>query len=362
MKRIRDLIDKGVDEGTFPGAVLLVAHRGHVDFFERSGFRSIIPRRLPMEKDTVFDLASLTKPLATTLGMMKLVEEGLIDLEQPLDKLLQTVPLRDKRALTPRLLLSHSAGLADWKPFYMKLVQFPPEFRKGILREQIIDLPFAYSPGTACLYSDLGYMLLEWITEERTGEPMASFLGRSFYDRMSIKKTFLGSENRPEGIKTEQFAATEDCPWRGKILRGEVHDENAYALGGYSGHAGLFGTAEEVFAVANVLREHYRGERDDFFSEATVREFFRKQNIVKDCTFALGWDTPSSENSSAGVYFSEHSVGHLGFTGTSLWMDLEKDVIVIFLTNRVHPTRENEKIRAFRPLIHDTVMETLGLN
>jgi len=362
MKRIRDLLDKGVDEGTFPGAVLLVAHRGNVDFLERSGFRSIIPRRLPMEKDTVFDLASLTKPLATTLGMMKLVEKGLIDLDQPLDKLLQTVPLRDKRALTPRLLLSHSAGLADWKPFYMKLVQFSPEFRKSILREQIIDLPFAYSPGTACLYSDLGYMLLEWITEERTGESMSSFLGRSFYDRMSIKKTFLGSENRPESIKIEQFAATEDCPWRGKILRGEVHDENAYALGGYSGHAGLFGTAEEVFAVANLLREHYREERDDFFSEATVREFFKKQNIVKDCTFALGWDTPSSENSSAGVYFSEHSVGHLGFTGTSLWMDLVKDVIVIFLTNRVHPTRENEKIRAFRPLIHDTVMETLGLN
>ena len=131
---------------------------------------------------------------------------------------------------------------------------------------------------------------------------------------------------------------------------------------GYSGHAGLFGTAEEVLALVNMLREHYRGNRDDFFSAATVREFFRRQNIVKDCTFALGWDTPSPENSSAGKYFSEHSVGHLGYTGTSVWMDLEKDVIVVFLTNRVHPTRKNKKIKAFRPLIHDTVMEMLGLN
>ncbi len=315
-----------------------------------------------MEKETVFDLASLTKPLATTLVMMKLVEEGLIDLDRSLYEIMPPVPLRDKGRLTPRMLLSHSAGLADWKPFYLKMVQFPPEFRKGILREQIIDLPFARTPGTACLYSDLGFMLLEWLIEEMAGEPLASFVARSFYEPLSLKKTFLGPENRPESIAVERIAATEDCPWRGRIMLGEVHDENAYALGGYSGHAGLFGTAGEVFALANMLREHYRGEREDFFSAATVREFFKKQDLLEGCTFALGWDTPSSENSSAGVYFSENSVGHLGFTGTSLWMDLEKDVIVVFLTNRVHPTRENEKIRAFRPPIHDAVMGALGLN
>lgn len=361
MKRIRDLLDKGVNEGTFPGAVLLVAYRGNVVCSEKVGFRSNIPLRFPMEKNTIFDLASLTKPLATTLAMMKLVDEGIVELNRPLYELMQSASLKDKRGLTPRLLLSHSAGLADWKPFYLKLVQFPPEFRRGILREQIIDLPFAYSPGTACLYSDLGYMLLEWIIEEKTGETLPSFIGRSFYNRMSLRKIFLGSENRPENIKTEQFAATEDCPWRRKIMCGDVHDENAYALGGYSGHAGLFGTAEEVLSLAKMLREHYRGEREDIFSVATVREFFKKQTTVKDCTFALGWDTPSSENSSAGIYFSDNSVGHLGFTGTSLWMDLDKDVIVILLTNRIHPTRDNDKIRAFRPVIHNAVMEALHL-
>ena len=362
MKQIQGLLDNGTAEGAFPGAVLLAAYRGHVEFFAKAGFRSIVPRSLPMEKTTVFDLASLTKPLATALGVMKLVDRGTIELDRPLYELVQTAPLKDKRGLTPRLLLSHSAGLSDWKPFYMKLVQFEPECRKGLLREQIIDLPFAYGPGTACLYSDLGYMLLEWIIEEKTGETLCAFLERACYGPMSLKWTFLGSANGPQEIKAEEFAATEDCPWRGKIMRGEVHDENAYALGGYSGHAGLFGTAEEVFSIANMLREHYRGKRDDFFSAVTVREFFRKQDIVEEGTFALGWDTPSPGNSSAGRYFSEKSVGHLGFTGTSLWMDLEKDVIVVLLTNRVHPTRENEKIKAFRPLIHDRVMEALGLN
>lgn len=360
MERIRDLLEQGVTEGAFPGAVLLVGHRGNIEIFETVGFRSVIPRRFPMRKDTVFDLASLTKPLATTLGMMKLTDSGVIELDQPLHEVVKSASLRDKRDLTSRLLLSHSAGLADWKPFYMKLILFPPEFRKAILREQIIELPFACSPGTACLYSDLGYMLLEWILEEKTGEPLSSYIRRSFYDRLSLEKTFLGSENASENIKPAQFAATEDCPWRRKIMLGEVHDENAYALGGYSGHAGLFGTAEEVLALANMLREHYRGDRDDFFSAATVREFFRKQTVVKDCSFALGWDTPSSENSSAGIHFSGNSVGHLGFTGTSLWMDLEKDVIVIFLTNRVHPTRDNDRIKTFRPLVHNAVMEALA--
>ena len=153
---------------------------------------------------------------------------------------------------------------------------------------------------------------------------------------------------------------TEDCPWRERVIRGEVHDENAFALGGYSGHAGLFGTVDDVYHIVNMLRGHYRGGRRDFFRPETVRDFFRRQDLVPGCTWALGWDTPSEESSSAGNYFSRNSVGHLGFTGTSVWMDLDKDVIVILLTNRIHPTRNNERIKAFRPKLHDTVMEELG--
>jgi CubicO group peptidase (beta-lactamase class C family) len=157
-----------------------------------------------------------------------------------------------------------------------------------------------------------------------------------------------------------QFAATEDCPWRKKILRGEVQDENAFAMGGYSGHAGLFGTAGDVYGIADMLRAHFRGERQDYFKPQTVRRFFTPQEIVDNSTWALGWDMPSLENSSSGNHFSRNSFGHLGFTGTSIWMDLDQDVIVVFLTNRVHPSRDNEKIKAFRPRLHDVIMEELG--
>ena len=359
MKRIVEVLEDGTKEGVYPGAVLLIACRGEIVFLKAVGHRSIVPMKRPMKIDTVFDLASLTKPLATTLVMMKVVDQGIIDLDQALSELLPFADLRDKRKLTPRLLLSHAAGLADWKPFFMGLIQFPPEIRRAILREQIIGLPFAYSPGTSCIYSDLGFMILEWVIQERTGERLPSYLDRDFFGPLSLKKTFLGSENRPKDVTPEQMAATEDCPWRKKVIQGDVHDENAYALGGYSGHAGLFGTAEEIHAVVDLLREHYWGRRRDYFSPDTVRSFFKRQEIAKDCTWALGWDTPSPVNSSAGKTFSSNSVGHLGFTGTSVWMDLEKDVVVVLLSNRIHPTRTNEKIRAFRPKLHDKVMEVL---
>jgi CubicO group peptidase (beta-lactamase class C family) len=173
-------------------------------------------------------------------------------------------------------------------------------------------------------------------------------------DRKTLEKSV-------SGYSEEEFAATEDCPWRKKVLQGEVHDDNAWTLGGYSGHAGLFSTAEDVYVIANMLREHYFGMRQDFFMPETVREFFRRQNIVKGSDWALAWDTRALEGSSAGKYFSRDSVGHTGFTGTSIWMDLEKDVIAILLTNRVHPTRNNDKIKQFRPVFHDAVMEALGL-
>jgi CubicO group peptidase (beta-lactamase class C family) len=161
-------------------------------------------------------------------------------------------------------------------------------------------------------------------------------------------------------FKEKQFAATEDCPWRKRIIRGEVHDENAFSLGGYSGHAGLFGTANEVYTLADMVKAHYFEKRSDLLKPDTVKTFLKKQRTEESCTWALGWDTPSPENSSSGRFFSRQSVGHLGFTGTSLWMDLDKDVVIIFLTNRIHPTRNNDGIKVFRPRIHDLVMEELG--
>ncbi len=223
----------------------------------------------------------------------------------------------------------------------------------------IIEEPFAYSPGRDCVYSDLGFMVLEWIIEEATGMSLASYVEDQFYKPLSLKRTFFSGTPASRSFNGNVFAATEKCPWRKKIMRGEVDDENAFALGGYSGHAGLFGTVEEVYRLVNLLREHYYEKRNDFLQPETVREFFRRQKLVKGCTWALGWDTPTPEESSAGKYFSSTSVGHLGFTGTSIWMDLEKDVIVILLTNRVHPSRENQKIKEFRPKLHNAVMEEI---
>jgi CubicO group peptidase (beta-lactamase class C family) len=373
---VRKLLEDGIKDSIFPGAVLLVAKGGQVAFFQEAGDRSILPKRLPIKKDTVFDLASLTKPLATTLAMMKLVEQGVIDLDQPLSEIIHSASLGDKAALTPRLLLCHSAGLADWKPYYLKLVDHPFEARKRLLRKWIIGEPFAYPPGEGSLYSDLGFMLLEWLIEEKAKESLRSYVHRCFYRPLGLRRTFFratseeGNPPRPPFTKggrdegafaREEFAATEDCPWRKKVVQGEVDDENAWALGGYSGHAGLFGTAEEVYVITNMIREHYLGMRRDFFKAETVKEFLTRQNIVEGSDWAIGWDTRAPEGSSAGKYFSRDSVGHTGFTGTSVWMDLEKDVVVILLTNRVHPSRNNDRIKTFRPELHDGVMKELGL-
>ena len=355
--RIQTLLEKGVTDGIYPGAVLLVALYGEIVFFEAVGHASLIPTPSPMKKETVFDLASLTKPLVTTLALMKLVDEGEVGLDQPLSDVLPKPALNDKNKLTLRLILSHSAGFMDWKPFYLDLVQYRHEDRKRITREWIIEMPFAYKPGTDCRYSDLGFIILEWVIEALCGTSLKRFINKTFFRPLDLTNLFLCTDTPLAGEKKTSVAATEECPWRKRVIQGEVHDENAFALGGYSGHAGLFGDAESVFSLVDMLRGHYFGERNDYFRQKTVKDFFAKQKIVPDCTWALGWDTPSPKDSSAGRYFAPNSVGHLGFTGTSVWMDLEKDITVIILSNRVHPTRNNQKIKDFRPILHDTVME-----
>jgi len=362
-KRIEEILRRGIDDEDFAGAAALVAQEGKVVFLEHVGYRSLVPERAPMKRDTIFDLASLTKVMATIPAVMKLVDEDKITLDGPLSKLIPSANLGEKKELTLRLLLTHSAGLIDWKPFYEKLRDHPLKKRRRLLREWIIEEPFAYEPGKGSIYSDLGFMLLEWVIEERTEETLAEFVQKNFYEPLGLKRTFFGGgEGRVvQGLARQEFAATEDCPWRKKVLQGEVHDDNAWTLGGYSGHAGLFSTAEEIYVMVNMLREHFLGKRRDYFKPGTVREFFRRQDIVKGSDWALGWDTRALEGSSAGKQFSRDSVGHTGFTGTSIWMDLEKDVIAILLTNRVHPKRDNDKIKQFRPVFHDAVMEAMGL-
>lgn len=373
MDRIKTVIEEGIGRSVFPGAVLLVAVSGELRYLKAFGKRILTPHAAPMGRDTIFDVASLTKVFATTPAVMKLVDEGRLGLDQDLSGVIPPEELGEKGHLTPRLLLTHSSGLPAHRPFYRDLVGYRPGERKKIVREWIVREPYAYEPGHGTLYSDLGFMLLEWVIEARTGTSLKGFAEKTFYRPLGLKNTFFrgedpfdegkggntqgGAENRGEG-RGMQFAATEHCPWRKRVLLGEVDDENAYALGGYSGHAGLFSTAEELWTLADMFRGHFLETRSDFFMPATVKEFFRRQELVTGSDWALGWDTRALEGSSAGRFFSRQSVGHTGFTGTSIWMDLVKDVTAIFLANRVHPSRDNtEEFKAFRPRIHDAIME-----
>jgi CubicO group peptidase (beta-lactamase class C family) len=212
------------------------------------------------------------------------------------------------------------------------------------------------------VYSDLGFILLGAVIEEVSGMTLDRFCHERIFRPLGLRATAfidlsLLRARRLEPV-TEMIAPTERCPWRKKVLCGEVHDDNAYAMGGVAGHAGLFSSAKDLDTILCRLKECYRNTAP-FIPQRIVQEFWTRDQAVSDSTWCLGWDTPSPTNSSSGAYFSPHSVGHLGFTGTSAWLDLEHDRHVILLSNRVHPSRDNEQIRAFRPHIHDLIVKAL---
>ncbi|MEJ2366068.1 MAG: serine hydrolase [Deltaproteobacteria bacterium] len=361
-KRILDLLLGAVSDGVFPGCVLLVSHRRKIVFFEGVGNSGLIPTPRPMTRQTRFDLASLTKPLATTLSILCLVSRGMVRLDDSLAKLLSstTVP-EDKQEISLRQLLSHCSGLPAWKPYYLSLTTLPLMARKVQIRRQILEEPLIYPPAANTLYSDLGFIVIQWLLEEISGKDFYHFTREDLFDHLICATPEFIPLGQEKDVDHNQFADTEYCPWRDRILSGEVHDENAYALGGVAGHAGLFGTAQEIKCVLDCILDTISGENTSFpWSREYLTEFLQPAHLHPVSTWALGFDTPASSHSSAGRYFSSRSVGHLGFTGTSFWLDLEKGISVILLTNRIHPSRANEKIKEFRPLLHDAVMEGLA--
>ncbi len=358
MKAVRQLMEEGVEKGIFPGGVLLVAARDQVVFFEAFGRARLAPER-PMTTDTVFDLASLTKPLATAVCMMVLVQQGKAGLDQTLGRFIPDFSATDKKAITVRQLLCHTSGMPDYRPYHDALRKRPLCERKDQVRKLLVDEALVHEPGEVCLYSDLGFMILEWLIEVGSQTPLDRFVHESVYAPLKLGDLFFVPLDSAKHRDRHLYAATEDCPWRGKILEGEVHDDNAYTMGGVAGHAGLFGTATDVYGLLRELLNVYLGRPNTgIFHKDTVHTFFQRQ--ADTGSWALGFDTPTRPDSSSGRYFSDQSVGHLGFTGTSFWMDLEKAVVVVLLTNRIHPTRENEKIRAFRPVLHDAVMHAFA--
>jgi CubicO group peptidase (beta-lactamase class C family) len=354
MRRVDTHMRQAASEKVFPGAVLLVSKSETTMLHSAYGFSNLVARRT-MTTDTIFDLASLTKPLATTLAIMILVQQEMIGLEQNLGVVLPAFKKGRKSSIKVKHLLYHNSGLADYRPFYQHIEHLEFGERKKALRQLLVKEPLIHAVGSRTVYSDIGFMILEWLVEHICGKPLDRFVSETIYGPLGLEHLFFVDLNAPAPHR--EFAATEQCPWRKKLLSGQVHDENAYVVGGVQGHAGLFGTAADLHKLLFELLSAYHEHRSaTHFRPDLVRLFFRR---LPGTDKALGFDVPAANNSSAGKYFSVNSVGHLGFTGTSFWMDLDRSIIVILLTNRVHPNRESAAIKAFRPKLHDTVMESL---
>lgn len=365
-------MERAVVDGVFPGAVLLVRVRGELAYRKAVGRRALVPIGDPVTLETVYDLASLTKPLATTSAVLLLVQQGKLDIANALHDLLPELARAPLGEATVFHLLTHSAGLPGWRPFFERIA-LEDERRPGFLGSSAVkqavlgyirDEALLHPIGSRSLYSDLGFMLLGVLVERVSHQSIASFCREHLYDPTGatpLAYLEIGSKKmeslRRAGIALNETASTEEDSWRGRILLAEVHDENAYALGGVAGHAGLFGTATAVLAMSGAWLNARRGRRT-VFDPLLVRQFVTRQDRIPQSSWALGWDTPSAPSSS-GTKFSAESFGHLGYTGTSLWVDPVCELEVVLLSNRVHPTRRNDLIRQFRPQIHDVIYREL---
>jgi len=304
-------------------------------------------------KDTTyFDLASLTKPLVTTLLVMILFEEGKLSLNDSLSKYFKS-GLKGKEDITIYHLLTHSSGLPAHKHYYKKLIELSPDLRNEKIVNWILKEKLCFAPGCGSLYSDLGFILLGYIIEKQSGYSLDSFFKKKIATPLGLEKDLVFAKNN---ILTHGVCLmTGRCGWTNKELYGLVNDDNCRALGGVAGHAGLFGTIFGVLNLCEIIRQQYSGVHNHtFMSRETLKMFFEKK---KESSWALGFDTPAAQKSSSGKCFSEKSIGHLGFTGTSFWIDLEKGITIVVLTNRVLCGDDLADIRLFRPTIHDTIMK-----
>ncbi|MFC1553968.1 glycoside hydrolase family 3 N-terminal domain-containing protein [candidate division KSB1 bacterium] len=345
-EKLESVIFSGIKEEVTPGAVCLVGRKGSIVFNKAFGTFTYEMDSPAVSKESIFDLASLTKVIATSTLTMIYYDKGLIELEAPVRKYLPKMKNGDK--ITIKNLLTHTSGLPAFRRFYT-------EFNgKNEIINQIFNTDLQYEPGQETVYSDIGMMLMALILEKLSEKDLNKLAKDEIFEPLGMNRTFFN----PPAEYLKDIIPTENDPWRGRIVQGEVHDENAFAFGGIAGHAGLFSTGTDLSKICQLLLN--RGIYDDkrLIQPETVDLFLSKQNIVEGSSRALGWDT-RSEPSSSGVYFSDDSNGHTGFTGTSIWIDPDRDLFVILLTNRVHPTRSNQKISDFRKIVHDTIMEMI---
>ncbi len=342
------ILNDGVAQKAFPGASVAVTYAGKLAALKAFG-RFTCDRDSPqVTVDSIFDMASVTKVVATTGMAMILYERGLLDLEAPLVGVVPEFNGDDlrRREITFRMLLAHSSGLPAHEKIYLHATS-----KDDFLRE-VFSIPLKNAPGSYAEYSDIGFILLSVALERIAEESLDRFCQREVFGPLGMLHTAF---NPPAAWKPQIPPTADDQTFRKRIIQGEVHDENASAMGGVAAHAGLFSTAHDIATFAHILL----GGGSPILRRETVALFTRREASPPDSSRALGWDTPSSPSLS-GKYFSPSSFGHVGFTGTSLWIDPERQVSVTMLTNRTWPDSANRAIREIWPRFHDAVVEALG--
>ena len=345
----RSVLEKAVSDSIFPGASAIVLKEGKVVWTHQTGRHTYDPSSASVTAGTIYDLASLTKVVATTGVTMKLVAQKILPLDEPVKDFIPEFTGGGKEKVTIRHLLTHSAGL---KPFDEYSLGSTPD---DILSD-IIQRPLVYDPGEEYRYSDFGPILLAKICEKVSGKVFEDLASSYIFKPLGMESTFFNPDSSVFG----RVAPTEIDERYGRgLVHGIVHDERAWQLGGAAGHAGLFSTVDDLAAYAQMMMDEgfYGGRR--YFSRSIIEEFTRKQEMPTGSDRALGWDTRAKEGSWSGDYFSESSFGHTGFTGTSMWIDPVRRIGVILFTNRVHPTRERGGITQVRRDFHNAVMEAI---
>lgn len=341
------IIERAIAEQVFPAASVAVTHGGRLVALKGFG-RFTYDRDSPLvDPATIFDLASLTKVVATTAMAMVLYERGLIDLDAPVAGIVHEFVSDDSRRgeVTLRMLLAHSSGLPAHEKFFLNARD-----REGLLH-LAFNTSLAAEPGSTAVYSDIGFIILGVALERLADEPFARFCQREIFDPLGMTSTTF---KPPKEVKAEIPPTENDQHFRHRVIQGEVQDENASVLGGIAGHAGLFSTAGDLAKFAHAMLSGgnpiLRGD--------TIALFTRRQLEPAGTSRALGWDTPSAPSQS-GKYFGLASFGHLGYTGTSIWIDPERQVSIILLTNRTWPDCSDQRIKVVRPRFHDAIIESL---
>jgi len=345
---IDKLLEKEIEAGSIPGAVVLITRKGKVVKYQAYGRAMEEPTRREMTPDTIFDLASLTKVVVTVPLALLLVEQGAWRLEDSIARFLPS--LKWGKSVTIRHLLTHTSGLPPWAPLF-SLAKDKEEILELLASERWPAATPICAPGERVIYSDLGYIILGLAIEKITGKDLAA-LGREWlFSPLKMQDTMF---NPPKSLAS-RIAPTEDDPKRGGVLLGTVHDENAWAMGGVSGHAGLFSTASDLAIYAQMLLNDGCYGATRVLSSPSVKLMRTLQTEGLNERRGLGWLIQGQSTLSAGALLSEQAFGHTGFTGTSLWIDPQNELIVVLLTNRVHPTRTRGKgeISRIRALVND---------